>query len=69
LRVDNKKPATQKAKREQWHDADTPEAQAILATKSPKKSRKNDSVGSPIWYNQRRYAINALLEALAGASK
>lgn len=42
--VDNKKPATQKTKREQWHDADSAEAQEILATKSPKKSRKTDSV-------------------------
>jgi hypothetical protein len=44
--IDNKKPATQKTKREQWHDADTPEAQAILATKSTKKSRKTDSAGT-----------------------
>lgn len=38
--VDNKKPATEKTKRENWHDADSAEAQAILATKSPKKPRK-----------------------------
>lgn len=44
--VDNKKPATQKTKRENWHDADSAEAQEILATKSPKKSRKTDSVGT-----------------------
>ena len=38
--VDNKKPATQKTKRENWHDADSAEAKEILASKSPKKSRK-----------------------------
>jgi hypothetical protein len=37
--VDNKKPATQKTKREQWHDADSAEAQEILATKKPRKSK------------------------------
>ena len=44
IAVDNKKPATEKTTREQWHDADSAEAQAILATKSPKKPRKTKSV-------------------------
>lgn len=42
--VDNKAEATQKTKRENWHDADSAEAQAILATKSPRKPRKTKSV-------------------------
>jgi len=44
--VDNKTEATPKTTREQWHDADTPEAQAILASKSPRKPRKTESVGT-----------------------
>jgi len=44
--VDNKAEATQKTKRENWHDADSAEAQAILATKSPRKPRKTESVGT-----------------------
>lgn len=44
--VDNKKEATPKATREQWHDADSKEAQAILATKSPKKPRKTKNVAN-----------------------
>ena len=46
--VDNKTENTQapavKTPREKWHDADTPEAQAILASKSPRKPRKNNRV-------------------------
>jgi hypothetical protein len=37
--VDNKKPATEKTKRENWHDADSVEAQKILSTKKPRKSK------------------------------
>jgi hypothetical protein len=44
--VDNKKEATPKATREQWHDADSKEGQAILATKSPKKPRKTKNVAN-----------------------
>lgn len=44
IAIDNKKPATEKTKRENWHDADSAKAQAILATKSPKKPRKTKSV-------------------------
>lgn len=44
IATDNKKPATEKNKRENWHDADSKEGQAILATKSPKKPRKTKSV-------------------------
>lgn len=44
IATDNKKPATEKTKRENWHDADSKEAQTILATKSPRKPRKNKSV-------------------------
>jgi len=50
IAVDNKKENTQapavKTPREKWHDADTPEAQAILASKSPRKPRKNKSVAN-----------------------
>jgi hypothetical protein len=64
--IDNKKPATQKTKREQWHDADTPEAQAIL---SGKKTRKSDSVGSVKVQTNPDAIITALLQALQSASK
>jgi hypothetical protein len=37
--VDNKKPATQKTKRENWHDADSAEAQEILSAKKPRKTK------------------------------
>ena len=64
--VDNKKPATQKNKREQWHDADTPEAQAILSGKKP---RKSDSVGSVKVQTNPDAIITALLQALQSASR
>ena len=67
--VDNKKPATQKTKRENWHDADSAEAQEILATKSPKKTRKTDSVGSVKVETNPDAIITALLQALQSASK
>lgn len=43
LGVDNKKTteATQKSKRENWHDADSAEAQAIIAKKSPRKPKQS----------------------------
>lgn len=64
IAVDNKKPATGKTTREQWHDADSKEAQAILASKSPKKPRKTKSVDA-----DPQALINALLDALADASR
>ena len=64
--VDNKKPATQKNKREQWHDADTPEAQAILSGKKP---RKSDNVGSVKVQTNPDAIITALLQALQSASR
>lgn len=60
--VDNKKPATQKTKREQWHDADSAEAQEILSAKKPRKS-------ASVKPTDNQALINALLEALAGASR
>jgi len=42
--VDNKTEATTKSTREQWHDADSAEGQAIIASKSPRKPRKTESV-------------------------
>ena len=64
--VDNKKPATEKTKRENWHDADSAEAQAILATKSPKKPRKNNSV---VVESNPEAIITALLQALQTAGR
>ena len=43
IAIDNKKPATEKTTREQWYDADSKEAQAILASKSPRTPRKTES--------------------------
>ena len=43
IAVDNKKPATEKTTRENWHDADSVEAKAILTSKKP-KPRKSKSV-------------------------
>lgn len=64
--VDNKKPATEKTKRENWHDADSAEAQAILATKSPKKPRKTKSVDADAFANLiESIPLDALLEAMA----
>lgn len=59
--VDNKKPTTQKTKREEWHDTDSAKGKEIL---SGKKSRKTDSVKT-----DNQTLINALLDALAGASR
>ena len=67
--VDNKKPATEKTKRENWHDADSVEAKTILATKSPKKPRKTDSVGSVKVETNPDAIITALLQALQSASR
>lgn len=61
--VDNKKPATEKSKRENWHDADSAEAQAILATKSPKKPRKTKSVDTKTEAHEQ---IAILLDVLNG---
>ena len=60
--VDNKKPATQKTKRENWHDSDSAEAQEILNAKKPRKS-------ASVKPTDNQALINALLEALAGASR
>lgn len=71
--VDNKKPATEKTKRENWHDADSVEAQTILATKSPKKPRKTKSVdtaNSDAFVNLiDNLPLDVLLEALAKARR
>ena len=64
--VDNKKPATQKNKRENWHDADSAEAQEILSAKKP---RKSDSVGSVKVQTNPDAIITALLQALQSASR
>jgi len=61
--VDNKKPATEKTKRENWHDADSVEAKTILATKSPKKPRKTKSVESDAVNTQE--LIDAFMRAIA----
>ena len=61
--VDNKKPATEKATRENWHDADSVEAQAILKT-SKTKPRKTKSVIEDMKLNTDLMAVIAqILEA------
>ena len=69
--VDNKKEATQKTKREQWHDADSAEAQAILASKTSKpKPRKTKSVDKDTFANLiESIPLEALLEAMAKARR
>jgi hypothetical protein len=58
--VDNKKQTEPKSTRENWHDADSVEAQAILTSKKP-KPRKNKSV---VVETNPDAIITALLEAL-----
>jgi hypothetical protein len=58
--VDNKKQTEPKSTRENWHDADSVEAQAILTSKKP-KPRKNKSV---VVESNPDAIITALLEAL-----
>ena len=60
--VDNKKPTEPKATREVWFDADSPQAQAILATKSPRKPRKNKSVADAV---PTQELIEAFVRAMA----
>ena len=60
--VDNKKPTEPKATRENWHDADSTEAKAILATKSPRKPRKNKSVAEAV---PTQELIEAFMRAMA----
>jgi hypothetical protein len=62
--VDNKTEATPKTTREQWHDADSAEGQAIIASKSPRKPRKNKSVIEDMKSNSDLVAVIAqILEA------
>lgn len=62
--VDNKKQTEPKSTRENWHDADSVEAQKILATKSPKKPRKTKSVIEDMKSNTDLVAVIAqILEA------
>jgi hypothetical protein len=61
--VDNKKATEPKATRENWHDADSAEAQAILTSKKP-KPRKNKSVIEDMKSNTDLVAVIAqILEA------
>jgi len=74
IATDNKKPATEKTKRENWHDADSKEGQEILATKSPRKPRKTKSVdttgNSDAFINLlESLPLDALLEAMAKARR
>jgi hypothetical protein len=61
--VDNKKPATEKTTRENWHDADSAKGQEILATKSPRKPRKTKSVDTKTEAHEQ---IAILLDVLNG---
>lgn len=63
IAIDNKKPATEKTKRENWHDADSKEGQAILASKSPRKPRKTKSVDTKTEAHEQ---IAILLDVLNG---
>ena len=60
--VDNKKPTEAKATREIWYEADSPQAQAILATKSPRKPRKTKSVADAV---PTQELIEAFMRAMA----
>ena len=60
--VDNKKPTEAKTTRENWHDADSVEAKTILATKSPRKPRKNKSVAEAV---PTQELIEAFMRAMA----
>jgi hypothetical protein len=61
--VDNKAEATQKTKRENWHDADSAEGKAIIAGKKP-KPRKTKSVVEDMKSNSDLVAVIAqILEA------
>lgn len=61
--VDNKKPATEKTTRENWHDADSAKGQEILSAKKP-KPRKNKSVIDDMKSNADLVAVIAqILEA------
>lgn len=62
--VDNKKPATQKTKRENWHDADSAEAQEILASKSPKKPRKNKTLEDATSITEANAILRNMLEKI-----
>lgn len=60
--VDNKKEATQKTKRENWHDADSVEGKEILSTKSPRKPRKQ---AEEIRTNFTREEVLALIATMS----
>jgi hypothetical protein len=67
--VDNKKPATEKTKRENWHDTDSAEGKAILAGNKP-KPRKTKSVDTDAFANLiESIPLEALLEAMSKARR
>jgi hypothetical protein len=61
--VDNKKPTEPKATREIWFDADSPQAQAILANAKP-KPRKKATKTEPKYYKDEQLT-EMLREAFA----
>ena len=64
--VDNKKPTEAKTTRENWHDADSVEAQAILTSKKP-KPRKNKRVADATNLVEANQILREMLEnMLAG---
>jgi hypothetical protein len=70
--VDNKKPTEPKTTRENWHDADSVEAQAILTSKKPKprKNKSVDTANSDAFVNLiDNLPLDVLLEALAKARR
>ena len=76
--VDNKTEATQKTSkkttREQWHDADSAEGQAIIASKTskpkPRKTKSVDTANSDAFINLiEALPLDALLEAMSKARR
>jgi hypothetical protein len=64
IAVDNKKPATEKTTRENWHDADSAEAQAILTSKKPKPRKTKSADTAQMTEAKEQIAI--LLDVLNG---
>jgi len=72
--VDNKKDSAKKTTRENWHDADSAEGQAIIASKTskpkPRKTKSVDTANSDAFVNLiDNLPLDVLLEALAKARR
>ena len=72
--VDNKKDSAKKTTRENWHDADSAEGQAIIASKTskpkPRKTKSVDTANSDAFINLiEALPLDALLEAMSKARR